>query len=56
MSDAGPPCVRCKKRGLSCTVNKSLQMILENDMSYVYVEHELAWLTIAVGRRPLNKD
>ena len=31
MRDAQPPCTRCKKRGLPCTVNKSLQMILESD-------------------------
>jgi hypothetical protein len=30
----GPPCARCKKRGLSCTVNKSLQMILESDADW----------------------
>lgn len=30
----GPPCIRCKKRGLSCTVNKSLQMILESDADW----------------------
>ncbi|ETS85396.1 hypothetical protein PFICI_03421 [Pestalotiopsis fici W106-1] len=31
MSASGPPCSRCQKRGLSCTVNRSLQMLLEND-------------------------
>ena len=31
MRDSQPPCTRCKKRGLPCTVNKSLQMILESD-------------------------
>ncbi|KAJ4159903.1 uncharacterized protein LMH87_007840 [Akanthomyces muscarius] len=31
MKDAQPPCTRCKKRGLPCTVNRSLQMLLEND-------------------------
>ena len=29
--DSQPPCTRCRKRGLPCTVNKSLQMILESD-------------------------
>jgi hypothetical protein len=29
------PCTRCRTRGLSCTVNKSLQMLLEDDASYV---------------------
>ncbi|KAF2484836.1 hypothetical protein BDY17DRAFT_248036 [Neohortaea acidophila] len=31
MKDSQPPCTRCKKRGLPCTVNKSLQMLLESD-------------------------
>ncbi|KAH8690456.1 hypothetical protein BGW36DRAFT_306168 [Talaromyces proteolyticus] len=31
MQDLKPPCARCKKRGLSCTVNRSLQMVLEGD-------------------------
>lgn len=34
MKDAQPPCIRCKKRGLSCTVNRSLQMILESDVAW----------------------
>ncbi|KAF9891391.1 hypothetical protein FE257_004247 [Aspergillus nanangensis] len=28
------PCSRCKSRGLACTVNKSLQMLLEGDASW----------------------
>ncbi|KAF2774469.1 hypothetical protein EJ03DRAFT_347068 [Teratosphaeria nubilosa] len=32
--NGGPPCSRCKKRGLSCTVNRSLQMILESDADW----------------------
>lgn len=35
MNDNNPPCNRCKVRGLACSVNKSLQMLLENDASYV---------------------
>ncbi|KAH8702306.1 C6 transcription factor [Talaromyces proteolyticus] len=34
MPDSQPPCARCKKKGLSCTVNRSLQMLLENDVSW----------------------
>lgn len=34
MDGGNPPCARCKKRGLPCSVNKSLQMILENDLSW----------------------
>ncbi|KAF2151564.1 hypothetical protein K461DRAFT_226870 [Myriangium duriaei CBS 260.36] len=29
-----PPCTRCKSRGLSCTVNKSLQMLMEDDATW----------------------
>ncbi|KAI1847509.1 hypothetical protein JX266_006361 [Neoarthrinium moseri] len=31
MPGSRPPCSRCNKRGLSCTVNRSLQMLLESD-------------------------
>ncbi|KAI0133721.1 C6 transcription factor [Xylariales sp. AK1849] len=34
MTDSQPPCSRCKKKGLPCTVNRSLQMLLENDVSW----------------------
>jgi hypothetical protein len=34
MRDGIPPCLRCKRRGLSCTVNKSLQMLLESDVDW----------------------
>ncbi|KAH8810625.1 hypothetical protein F5884DRAFT_853996 [Xylogone sp. PMI_703] len=34
MNGLNPPCSRCKARGLPCTVNKSLQMILENDVGW----------------------
>ncbi|KAH8898054.1 hypothetical protein GQ53DRAFT_880958 [Thozetella sp. PMI_491] len=34
ISDAGLPCTRCKQRGLSCTVNRSLQALLEDDASW----------------------
>ena len=34
MQDGLPPCARCKKRGLSCTVNRSLQMLLESDVGW----------------------
>jgi hypothetical protein len=52
MKDSEPPCVRCKKRGLSCTVNKSLQMILEDDASYalLYLSEDANALTrLAAG-------
>ncbi|CAK7218501.1 hypothetical protein SEUCBS140593_003568 [Sporothrix eucalyptigena] len=34
MPDSKPPCTRCKRRDLSCTVNHSLQMLLENDVTH----------------------
>ncbi|KAL4891208.1 hypothetical protein BDV59DRAFT_194421 [Aspergillus ambiguus] len=34
MNDGKPPCSRCKTRSLTCTVNKSLQMLLESDASW----------------------
>ncbi|KAL5336934.1 hypothetical protein BJX70DRAFT_389600 [Aspergillus crustosus] len=34
MRDGQAPCTRCRKRGLSCTVNRSLQMILEDDATW----------------------
>ncbi|CAK7208875.1 hypothetical protein SCUCBS95973_000261 [Sporothrix curviconia] len=36
MADGQAPCTRCKKRGLSCTVNRSLQMLLESDTTWKY--------------------
>ncbi|TKA79066.1 hypothetical protein B0A55_02513 [Friedmanniomyces simplex] len=47
----GPPCVRCQKRGLSCTVNKSLQMILESDADWkTKTESRLKALEGALGK------
>ncbi|CAI6331898.1 unnamed protein product [Periconia digitata] len=34
MTNSKPPCTRCKSRGLPCTVNKSIQMILEDDLTW----------------------
>lgn len=33
-----PPCIRCRNRGLSCSVNRSLQMLLEEDASYALLQ------------------
>ncbi|KAF2667875.1 C6 transcription factor [Microthyrium microscopicum] len=32
MKDPKAPCIRCKRRNLPCTVNRSLQMVLEEDI------------------------
>ncbi|EME79188.1 uncharacterized protein MYCFIDRAFT_167080 [Pseudocercospora fijiensis CIRAD86] len=51
MRDGQPPCVRCKKRGLSCTVNRSLQMILESDANWKEVmERKIRVLESALGK------
>ncbi|KAJ5544304.1 transcriptional regulator family: Fungal Specific TF [Penicillium frequentans] len=34
MRDGQAPCTRCKKRGLPCTVNRSLQTLLEEDVTW----------------------
>ncbi|KAF3386749.1 Transcriptional activator of proteases prtT [Penicillium rolfsii] len=34
MRDGQAPCSRCKKRGLPCTVNRSLQTLLEEDVTW----------------------
>ncbi|KAF2671401.1 hypothetical protein BT63DRAFT_215969 [Microthyrium microscopicum] len=34
MRDGEPPCTRCKKRNLSCSINRSLQMLLEDDANW----------------------
>ncbi|CAK4030907.1 Transcriptional activator of proteases prtT [Lecanosticta acicola] len=51
MRDGQPPCTRCKKRGLPCTVNKSLQMILESDASWKHVvDRKLRIFESALGK------
>ena len=45
------PCTRCRKRGLPCTVNKSLQMILESDADWkAAMERKLHVLESALSR------
>ena len=51
MLDGLPPCARCKKRGLSCTVNKSLQMLLESDVDWKNaIVQRLTNLEAAMGK------
>lgn len=46
-----PPCTRCRKRGLPCTVNKSLQMLLESDVAWKQrMERRLARLEKGMER------
>ncbi|WPG99169.1 Hypothetical protein R9X50_00198000 [Acrodontium crateriforme] len=49
--DGQPPCTRCKKRGLPCAVNKSLQMILESDADWKSsVERKIRTLESGLAR------
>lgn len=51
MRDSQPPCTRCKKRGLSCTVNRSLQMLLEGDAAWKHaMERKIKRLEAGLGR------
>ncbi|GKZ37421.1 hypothetical protein AbraIFM66950_008944 [Aspergillus brasiliensis] len=45
MNNGQVPCSRCRKRGLPCTVNRSLQMLLEDDAGWKGVmSHKVRWL------------
>ncbi|KAI1616681.1 C6 transcription factor [Exophiala viscosa] len=51
MPDGAIPCTRCKKRGLSCVVNRSLQMLLEGDVAWkANVEQKLHQLEDNINR------
>lgn len=51
MRDGEPPCTRCKKRGLPCAVNKSLQMILESDSVWKEsIERKILSLESGLGK------
>ncbi|KAM0693821.1 hypothetical protein Q7P36_005945 [Cladosporium allicinum] len=51
MRGSEPPCTRCKKRGLPCTVNRSLQTILESDGAWkLAVDRKIVQLESALFR------
>lgn len=51
MKEGQTQCLRCKKRGLSCTVNKSLQMILQSDGEWKqHIENKLRSMEQALGK------
>ncbi|ERT02745.1 hypothetical protein HMPREF1624_01047 [Sporothrix schenckii ATCC 58251] len=55
MNDGQAPCTRCKARGLSCTVNRSLQMLLESDTSWKHaMEEKMRRLEAIVSRVARN--
>jgi len=51
MRNLEPPCTRCKKRGLPCTVNRSLQTILESDGAWkLAMDRKIVQLESALSR------
>ncbi|KAL2872003.1 uncharacterized protein BJX67DRAFT_95961 [Aspergillus lucknowensis] len=57
MRDGQTPCTRCRKRGLSCTVNRSLQMILEDDATWKNsVVQKLRWLENTIAKIATKVD
>lgn len=51
MRASEPPCTRCKKRGLPCNVNRSLQTILESDGAWkLAVDRKIVQLEGALSR------
>ncbi|KKK16519.1 hypothetical protein ARAM_003071 [Aspergillus rambellii] len=57
MREGQTPCTRCHKRGLSCTVNRSLQMILEDDATWKNsVVQKIRWLDETVAKIATKVD
>lgn len=55
MKENKPPCTRCLSRNLSCSVNKSLQMLLEDDATWKDdVERRLELLESSIAQRPTD--
>lgn len=50
MTNNKPPCTRCRSRGTNCTLNKSLQTLLEGDASYVIIDRNILELKILTCR------
>lgn len=48
MPQGQAPCVRCRKRGLSCTVNRSLQMLIQDHTTYVLCSIRLLLMGIRI--------
>ncbi|KAL5338188.1 hypothetical protein BJX70DRAFT_408861 [Aspergillus crustosus] len=42
MPDDGPPCVRCRRRGLSCVLNRSLQSLIEDTKNVQLMQTDVA--------------
>ncbi|KAJ0418722.1 hypothetical protein BJY00DRAFT_324706 [Aspergillus carlsbadensis] len=44
MPDDGPPCVRCRRRGLSCVLNRSLQSLIEDNKNVQLLQSDVSHL------------
>ncbi|KAL4752233.1 hypothetical protein BDW72DRAFT_202463 [Aspergillus terricola var. indicus] len=44
MSDEGPPCARCRRRGLSCVLNRSLQSLIDDTKNIQLLQTDVAHL------------
>ncbi|KAL5049339.1 hypothetical protein BDW71DRAFT_217481 [Aspergillus fruticulosus] len=44
MSDDGPPCLRCRRRGLSCVLNRSLQSLIEDTKNVQLLQTDVSHL------------
>ncbi|KAE8382748.1 hypothetical protein BDV26DRAFT_288305 [Aspergillus bertholletiae] len=49
MPEDGPPCVRCRRRSLSCVLNRSLQSLVEDVKNVELVQSDLRNLHETVG-------
>ncbi|KAL4967111.1 uncharacterized protein BDV14DRAFT_207611 [Aspergillus stella-maris] len=44
MPDDGPPCIRCRRRGLSCVLNRSLQSLIEDTKNVQVLQTDISRL------------
>ncbi|KAJ5535282.1 hypothetical protein N7527_001536 [Penicillium freii] len=44
MPDEGPPCVRCRRRGLSCILNRSLQSLIDDTKNVKLLQTDVTHL------------
>ncbi|KAL3477612.1 hypothetical protein BJX99DRAFT_269703 [Aspergillus californicus] len=42
MPDDGPPCVRCRRRGLSCVLNRSLQSLIDDTKNVQLMQSDVS--------------
>ncbi|KAL4889026.1 hypothetical protein BDV59DRAFT_205607 [Aspergillus ambiguus] len=58
MPEEGPPCVRCRRRGLSCVLSRSLQSLLEDMKNTMLIQDDVKNLhdTLSVICNHLDMD